>query len=143
MLNRLRNSRISRFMGLDFEAVDIAQARKVLDEPVQVHGGTGYAAATPQYRRRPESERDKRLTPESFEWLHEMPRHERPIQLALQFPRIVNKMADIWHEQKTTEAYLQELLVDHRGNRRGFPVPVIGDLMRLRAYQAKQDGAAH
>jgi hypothetical protein len=143
MLNRLRNSRISRFMGLDFEPVEIAQARKVLDEPVTLRGSSYVSPQAPSYRRRPESERDKRLTPEAFQWLHELPRHERPVQLALQFPRIVNKMADIWEDEKATTSYLQELLVDHRGNRRGFPAPVVGDLMRLRAYQAKQEGSAH
>lgn len=143
MLNRLRHSRLSRFMGLDFESVDIAQARKVLDEPMTIRGGSGYVAPPPFYRRRPETDRDKRLTPDAFQWLHEMPRHERPIQLALQFPRIVNKLADIWPDNMATTAYLQELLVDLRGNRRGFPAPVIGDLMRLRAYQASQDGSAH
>jgi hypothetical protein len=145
MLNERRTTHAgnSRAMTFDFEPVAIEQARKALDEPAIAFYGRYVPVMPPVFRRRPESERDKRLTAESFEWLHDLPRHERPFKLALQFPRIVNKLADIWADHKQTAAYLTDLLVDRRGNRRGFPAAVVGDLLRLRAYQAQQDGASH
>lgn len=142
MLNRL-HSRISRFMGFEFEPVDIEQARQVLEEAPPIYGAVTRHESAPRWRRRPETERDRRLTAVSFKWLYDLPREERPIQLAIQFPRIINKFADIWRDDQATADYLVELLVDRRGNRRGFPTAVVEDLLRLRAYQARREEMAH
>jgi hypothetical protein len=58
----------------------------------------------------------------------------RPEALAQLFPRIVNRMAELWKQPAQIERYFEELLIDHRGNRNGFPLKVLIDLSTLKGY---------
>jgi hypothetical protein len=51
-----------------------------------------------------------------------------------QYPRVANMIALLWGEPTRTalDRYMEALLVDTRGNRRGFPPEVANDLMVLR-----------
>ena len=59
-----------------------------------------------------------------------------PIRLKelLNYPHVVNRLADLWGFPVQMRAYLEELLLDRRGTRHGFPLGVIAELTALRSY---------
>jgi hypothetical protein len=79
------------------------------------------------------------LLPASQKWLEHLPHDVRPLALAMQFPRIVNLVAMQWHDRRACAEYFEELLIDRRGGRRGFPTDVQRELSRLRNYWYSQD----
>jgi len=50
------------------------------------------------------------------------------------FPRIVNRLADVWHKPSEFERCMDDLLLDTRGNRIGFPSEIVAELTALREY---------
>ena len=43
-------------------------------------------------------------------------------------------MAVLWQDPNSLRRYIDDLLVDKRGNRQGFPLDVLRELFALRAY---------
>lgn len=76
------------------------------------------------------------------EWLDALPRRVQPYALCKLYPRIANLIAAKWADMKALSAYFDELLVDRRRGRRGFPLEVLNDLCVLREYRATQPPAA-
>src|SRR5262245_61832700 len=74
-------------------------------------------------------------------WAATLPIPARPHALMREFPRIANMIALLWTEP-TSESfyeYMNSLLVDHRGGRKGFPPAVLHDLLELRdLYDTKR-----
>jgi hypothetical protein len=60
----------------------------------------------------------------------------RPLQLKhlLGYPHVVNRLAELWGVPVQMHTYLEDLLLDHRGTRDGFPLGVIAELTALRTY---------
>jgi len=60
----------------------------------------------------------------------------QPIRLKelLNYPHVVNRLAELWGFPIQMRAYLEELLLDSRGTRHGFPLGVIAELTALRSY---------
>lgn len=71
---------------------------------------------------------------DTFRWMARLPRGVRPLELLRQFPRVANALAVSWREPSEFRACLYDLLIDKRGNRKGFPKEVIAELLALRAY---------
>ncbi len=63
-----------------------------------------------------------------------MPLEIQPRTLLYTFPRIANLMAAMWQDANSLRRYVDDLLVDKRGNRQGFPLEVLRELFKLRAY---------
>lgn len=84
--------------------------------------------------RRPETASDRQLQDETVAWLARLPEAARPDTLARTFPRIANQLARTLHDPVQLERYMDSLLVDHRGNRQGFPAPVALELMKLHLH---------
>jgi hypothetical protein len=76
------------------------------------------------------------LRPETAAWLEALPAHVRPGELACQFPRIANKLQEIWKRPAICEEYIEDLVVDRRGGRKGFPAKVATEIVELRNYYA-------
>jgi hypothetical protein len=74
--------------------------------------------------------------PATFRWVASLPAEVRPLSLLRQFPRIVNGLARGPAEDCGRGAYVDELLTDRRGGRRGFPLAVHTELLTLREYFA-------
>ena len=74
------------------------------------------------------------MLPMSIEWLKRLPKAVYPMALVTQYPRIANFLALEWTKPAACRAYFDELLVDHRGKRMGFPADVYRDLRTLRDY---------
>ena len=81
-----------------------------------------------------EKAHDKELSAAAFKWLAALPKGVRPIELGRSFPRIVNQFAAMWPYPDAVDTYLQELLIDQRGTRQGFPPLIAIELAELRAY---------
>jgi hypothetical protein len=73
------------------------------------------------------------LLPLASHWCAELPAEARPELLATLFPGIVNKLALAWPEPNKARAFLDELVIDRRGGRSGFPSNVFTELLRLHA----------
>jgi hypothetical protein len=84
--------------------------------------------------RLPASPYDRTLSLAAVAWLSELPPEIAPLTLAHQFPRIVNRLARFWDSPRMIDEYLQQLLVDKRGKRKGFPLKVVEELYRLAEY---------
>jgi hypothetical protein len=59
-----------------------------------------------------------------------------PLKLELlpNYPHVLNRMAELWAHPRFMTQYFEELLLDSRGGRNGFPLEVIAELTRLRSY---------
>ena len=74
------------------------------------------------------------LLPTTVKWLRELPVEVAPAELAVEFPRILNLVAHQWRDRRFCPNYLDDLLVDRRGGRRGFPAAVYSEIQALRNY---------
>jgi len=81
--------------------------------------------------RAPPRHRDEELSDDAIDWLAELPEDFRPAALADRYPRIVNRLAQLWRDPGLTEHLLDELVVPRRPGRQGFPPEVILDLQSL------------
>jgi hypothetical protein len=62
----------------------------------------------------------------------------QPKVLCQGFPRIANALASGWRDVDSTLRYLDDLLTDKRGGRKGFPAEVLGELHALRSFYETQ-----
>jgi len=58
----------------------------------------------------------------------------RPMSTARTYPRIVNRISDLWGHCEYTRLYFQSLLIDRRKGRRGFPPDVKQELVALQQH---------
>jgi len=94
-------------------------------------GPTGEKGA-PGAPRRAEEPQDSRLSADTVTFLTSLDQTVRPYKLAVRFPRIANKLARVWRQPAQRDRYLDELLIDTRGNRQGFPLPILSELAALK-----------
>ena len=76
----------------------------------------------------------EKLRDETITWLAQLPRNVQPTALVEQFPRIANRIAELWAMPLRCEKYVDELLFDTRDNtRQGFPPQVAFEISYLKA----------
>jgi hypothetical protein len=75
------------------------------------------------------------LLPRTARWIESLPPRVRPVVLVRQFARIANLIAATWGNVEHFENYMESLLTDKRGNRRGFPPEVLAELSALEVYR--------
>lgn len=75
-------------------------------------------------------------------WVAALPHHVQPHALVRRYARIANLIAAAWGDPKCFHAYMESLLTDKRGNRRGFPPDVLTDLQGLQRYYDIPDQSA-
>lgn len=92
------------------------------------------AVADLQALRHPVDARDNVLHHRTIKWLVALPVGLRPIATGRRFPRIVNRICDLWSQCEYTRLYFQSLLIDRRTGRRGFPSEVKAELEALQRY---------
>ena len=76
------------------------------------------------------------LLPSTQKWLDALPPRVQPRALCKFYPRVANLVAAMWADTGALGAYLDELLVDLRQGRKGFPRDVRSDLCVLRDHRA-------
>lgn len=74
------------------------------------------------------------LLPATSEWARRLPEAIRPVHLVRLYPRVANRLAFAWQDRRATEDVFDDVLIDRRGGRRGFPPDVRADLLQLRAH---------
>jgi hypothetical protein len=77
---------------------------------------------------------DNVLQQRTVKWLAKLPADVRPLATARQYPRIVNRIDDLWTQCEYTRLYFQSLLIDRRKDRTGFPPEVRRELEALQHY---------
>ncbi len=117
--------------SLEFEKVSVDDARKALDGPAK----SADKPAT-DVRRHPET-KNPVLLDATVAWMAELPDAVRPGELAQRFPRLANSIAELWRRVARCEEYLDSLVVDQRGDRKGFPPVIAQELTALRTYYAE------
>ena len=74
------------------------------------------------------------LALEAVRWLDELPDPVRPDRTAARFPHVVNMLCARWPKPQACLAYFDELVLDSRGNRAGFPPLIARELALLKDY---------
>jgi hypothetical protein len=119
-------------MDIPFEKVTVKEAKVALEEQ------DAAVPAAPEKNwsavRHSNAEEPVRVTKEVMAWLSNLPPEVRPRALANQYPRIFNKIAELWGRPLLCEKYLDELLMDERGTRKGFPPDVAAELTVLKTH---------
>ena len=67
------------------------------------------------------------------EYLSEAP-HLYPHNLERQFPRVLAELVSAWPARETISALFTQLLIDHRGDRQGFPPEIVRELFHLSIF---------
>ena len=112
---------------LEFTTVSVEEARRALEgEPTK----PGASQLTVKRTRTPKEP----LLDVTRTWLASLPEDICPMELARQFPRIANRLRHLWKQVARCEEYLDDLLVDRRGTRKGFPPKIVQELEALREY---------
>jgi hypothetical protein len=65
-----------------------------------------------------------------------LPPEFQPRAIGKAFPRIANALAALWTRPDAFTSYLDDLLIDNRGARQGFPIDVLAELHALSGYGA-------
>lgn len=92
------------------------------------------AVSDSQELRREINVKDSLLRERTFKWLATLPAHLRPMATARQYPRIVNRIGDLWSHGEYTRLHFQSLLLDRRPGREGFPSVVRHEIEVLQDY---------
>ena len=115
---------------LEFTLATVDEAAAVLNETPPAPPLARRPKAT--FVRRPLLKGDLTLLPETKRWVALLPREQRPLQLASQFPRVANVLALCWtYAPGECKRHLASLIVDERGGRKGFPSDVVPEILAL------------
>jgi len=95
-----------------------------------MHDRPSDAASRAHRRARPINQ----ALPATLKWFDALPPEIQPAALLRDYPRIANALARAWNDAPALAEYLDSLLVDRRGGRRGFPGDVHHELQSLREY---------
>ena len=112
---------------IEFEKISVDDARKSIERithPETIKDWTGLRKATPV----------EPLREPTRQWMASMPYEARPRELVRQFPRIANKLCDLWKRPAQCEPYLRQLILDDRVGRKGFPAAVSNELLALAGH---------
>lgn len=122
--------------GFDFEITDIGEARRILDAESESQFDVASVARPGEWERlrRAKLPTDRALTGRAIDWLIALPPKLRPHSLSVEFPRIVNALAEVWDEPERCQATFDSLLCNERRRRKGFPSAVQGELEALRNW---------
>jgi hypothetical protein len=102
-----------------------------------VEGGPRPAAgpeSQAEFTKRRTTEPAKGLLKPTFAWASTLPIEIQPRSLLYKYPRIANLLAAMWPDPNSFRRYIDDLLVDKRGSRQGFPVEILRELFELRAH---------
>lgn len=67
-------------------------------------------------------------------FLADLPEELHPVSTMLQYPRIVNRIAEIHQKEEELKAEFKSLLEDKRGIRTGFPIDVYLEIQALNTW---------
>jgi hypothetical protein len=129
-------------MELPFESITAKDAK------ILVQGQSDPAAASRHDKdwstaRRARSDEQVKINKDVIAWVSHLPPDIRPRALANQYPRIFNRVVELWKHPFSCEKYLDELLLDGRGSRQGFPLDVADELASLKTHLLETKNIQH
>lgn len=71
-------------------------------------------------------------------WVESLPDASKPWQLMFAYPRLANRIAGAWPDEGEALTVLNDLILDRRGNRRGFSPFVLTELLSLHALAQRR-----
>jgi hypothetical protein len=80
------------------------------------------------------AQRPSGLTGESLRLLVKLGPKVDLRELSERFPRVLNRIAEVWNKPQQADRCFDELLLYSRGVRQGFPQSVISEIAALRRY---------
>jgi hypothetical protein len=99
------------------------------------HGPLGVRPSVSEdWTRRRASEPANGLLRPTLAWASVLPAEVQPTALMAKFPRVANLVAVLWKDPDSLRRYVDDLLVDKRGSRQGFPLDVLREIFELRAF---------
>jgi hypothetical protein len=81
---------------------------------------------------------DRVMQSHTHAWLRGIPNGVHPKQLCLHYPRIANRIAVNWQHLHVIDRFLNDLMIDRRGDRKGFSPRIRREIERLYSYHAKR-----
>src|SRR5258706_9612481 len=102
--------------------------------PVPFGGASQINIELDQYQHMRKTTPINRPFPQTLSWCASLPDNIRPNALVRRYARIANLIAVSWGDWKWFRVYMESLLTDSRGNRRGFPPDVLSNLVALQRY---------
>jgi hypothetical protein len=118
--------------SLEFEKVSFSDARKALEQT----GPAAYAVTrkSENWEEKRTATPDEALSDEANAWIAELPEAVRPRQLATRYARLANRIAELWKDPVKCERFLDDLMTDRRGGRKGFPLAIASELATLHEH---------
>ncbi|HYD95785.1 MAG TPA: hypothetical protein VEC01_10700 [Noviherbaspirillum sp.] len=129
--------------AIPFVRVSVEEASKSLQADIIKNGQPPAQRKNWLKERADFGHRREELGGETFKWLATLPADVRPDNLAAQYPRIANRIAQLWKRPLYCERYLDDLVMDLRGDRRGFPRLVATEIAALKVYFLRTANVAH
>ena len=114
---------------LEFERISVEEAAKTIERnvrPRNVKEWDGDRRAGPAAV----------ITEDAAAWLASLATDVRPLELARQFPRIANKLCELWKRPAQCDVYIRELMMNDRDARKGFPDAVGREISVLASHYA-------
>ena len=118
--------------AFEFEKVDLKDARKALEEALTPAVAVTKTATNWEGKRK--AGQAESLRTATIQWILKLPPHIQPRHLQVKYPRVANRIAALWSEEAGCESYLDDLLTDKRGGRKGFPLNVAQEVASIRDY---------
>jgi hypothetical protein len=114
---------------LEFERISIEDAAKSIERTVRPGNVKDWNGA----RQSPPTEP---LAEATAAWIASLPQSVRPQELARQFPRVANRVCELWKRPAQCDPYLKKLILDDRVDRKGFPPEVASEVSALASHYA-------
>ena len=118
--------------AFEFEKVDLNDARKALDESLKPVVTIDKEKTNWEGKRKPAAAESLRTV--TIQWILKLPPHIQPRHLQVKYPRVANRIAALWDDWTGCESFLDDLLTDKRGGRKGFPLNVAQEIASIRDY---------
>lgn len=115
---------------IPFEVVTVSEAKAVLEKD----NVADKKEVQWEHLRRSENPSDVKLNVATYKWVLTLPVEVWPLWLMKYFPRIANQFADTWGSRSACETLFEQLLMDQRGTRKGFPMTISREIMALKLY---------
>jgi hypothetical protein len=84
--------------------------------------------------RQPPSPSDSVINAATVGWMKQLPPELAPVELAVQYPRILNRLARFWEIPGMIHEYFEDLLFAKRARRKGFAPNVKAEIIALCNY---------
>jgi hypothetical protein len=114
---------------IEFVSVTLAEARRELV-------GAPPKVTPSDWEKRRAARVEESLLPATAQWIDELPAEVQPLDLALKYARIANRICELWDDDIRCASYLSDLMIIRRATRQGFPPDVAMEIGALNVYYA-------